>query len=341
MSPYSEQPARAFWKTAMAGQDPGRLGDLYRRKFEIRPQDRIATAGSCFARHLSGALGANGYRVMDVEPGPPWLDDATLRAHGYGLFSARYGHIYTARQLLQLAREAFGEGEPCEIAWTRKGRWYDAHRPGVDPNGLESEEEVRALRADHLAHVREMFETLNVFAFTLGLTEAWQDAAATTVFPTAPGTIAGTWDEARYRFVNFTAAEVLDDLRAFRALLARHNRHARMIVSVSPVALTATATDEHVLTASTGAKAVLRAAAGELAATDPGVDYFPAFELIASPATRGIHFGADMRTVSEAGAAAAMDLFFSQHPPLDGPAAADGTDDFEFCEEELLEAFAR
>ena len=33
--------------------------------------------------------------------------------------------------------------------------------------------EVRLARADHLAAVRSMFEQLEVFLFTLGLTEAW------------------------------------------------------------------------------------------------------------------------------------------------------------------------
>ena len=133
MTPYADLPEYCFWKAGVARSDPRKIRDLYRKKFEIRPQHRIATAGSCFAQHITGQLRKNGYRVLDVEPAPPWLDDATRRANGFDLFSARYGNIYTARQLLQLAREAFDGFEPSDVVWTRKNRFYDALRPGVDP----------------------------------------------------------------------------------------------------------------------------------------------------------------------------------------------------------------
>ena len=97
-------PPRSFWKTGVARSEPGAVRDIYHRKFEIAADDLIATAGSCFAQHITGKLRASGYAVMDMEPPPPWLPVQVQRAHGYGLFSARYGNIYTARQLLQLAR---------------------------------------------------------------------------------------------------------------------------------------------------------------------------------------------------------------------------------------------
>ena len=34
--------------------------------------------------------------------------------HGYGIYSARFGNIYTARQLLQLIQRAYGEFVPVE-----------------------------------------------------------------------------------------------------------------------------------------------------------------------------------------------------------------------------------
>ena len=48
--------------------------------------------------------------------------------------------------------------------------------------------------------------------FTLGLTEAWVSADDGAVFPAAPGTVAGEFDPARHRFVNFTVDEVVADL---------------------------------------------------------------------------------------------------------------------------------
>ncbi len=340
MTPYADLPEYCFWKAGVARANPRTIQDLYRRKFEIRARDRIATAGSCFAQHITGQLKTKGYRVIDAEPAPPWLDAPTRRANGYDLFSARYGNIYTARQLLQLAQEAFGDFEPPETVWTRKNRFYDAFRPGVDPRGVDSADEVLALRADHLIHVREMLTRMKVFIFTLGLTEAWMDAKGTTVFPTAPGTVAGQWDPARYRFVNFTSAEVLADLRAFRALVETHNRRFRMILTVSPVPLTATATDQHVLQANTYSKSALRVAATEMAATDDLVDYFPSYDLISAPAWGGVFFEPDRRTVSADGIAAAMSVFFDQHPPVgEAVEAAPLPPEDVHCEEQMQEAF--
>ena len=340
MTPYTDLPAHCFWKSGVARSDPLTVDNLYTRKFAIRPQDRIATAGSCFAQHLFRPLRANGYRVMDVEPAPRWVDKATRHAYGFGLFSARYGNIYTARQLLQLAREALSDFEPTEAVWTLDGRCYDAQRPGVDPGGLDSAEEARALRTAHLDAVRELFCQMNVFVFTLGLTEAWMSADGTTVYPTAPGTLAGAWDPERYRFHNFSVAEVAEDLRAFRALVQQTNRHFKMILTVSPVPLAATAGSDHVLLATTRSKSVLRAAASEVADADEGVDYFPSYELIATPFSGAQFFEPGLREVRPEGVAAVMRVFFDQHPPLskEDQEDADELDDIQ-CEDRLLEAF--
>lgn len=338
MTPYADLPEHCFWKSGIGNSTPLTVQELYARKFEIRATDKIATAGSCFAQHLAVALRGHGYRVMDLEPAPPWLDAGTCRAHGFGMYSARYGNIYTARQLLQLAREALEGFVPANPVWQRKGRYFDAQRPGVDPSGLDSAEEVLALRAAHLAAVRKLFTRMNVFVFTLGLTEAWMDAEGTTVFPTAPGTVAGQWDPARYRFHNFPVSEVVADLRAFRTLVQSVNRHFRMVLTVSPVPLAATAAGEHVLPANTRSKSVLRAAAGEVADDDPGVDYFPSYELIATPFSKGLFYRPDQREVTPEGVAAVMRVFFDQHPPLDSTKGAPVAED-PACEERLLEAF--
>ena len=265
----------------------------------------------------------------------------TRKAHGFGLYSARYGNIYTARQLHQLAREALEGFEPADPVWQRKWRYYDAQRPGVDPTGVDSAEEVMALRAAHLDVVRRLFTQMNIFVFTLGLTEVWMDADGTTVFPTAPGTVAGKWDPARYRFHNFSVGEVVADLRAFRTLVQQVNRHFRMILTVSPVPLAATARDTHVLLATTRSKSVLRAAAAELADSDEGVDYFPSYELIASPFSGGRFYAADRREVTAEGVNAVMRVFFDQHPPvIDAePEEPEETQGDPACEERLLEAF--
>jgi hypothetical protein len=121
---------------------------------------------------------------------------------------------------------------------------------------------------------------------------------------------AGRFDPDRHRFLNLGVREVVEDLDAFRAELRAVNPMARLILTVSPVPLAATAEPRHVWTATTLSKAVLRVAAEEIA-TRPGAIYFPAYEIITSPAARGGYFEADLRSVSAAGVDHVMRLFFT------------------------------
>ena len=325
-SPYAGLDPTRYWRSGVTETHPLTVEGLYARRFAISPEDRIATAGSCFAQHIAAQLRGRGFRVLDLEPTPWGLDPDRARAFGYGIYSARFGNLYTARQLLELLREATAPDPPGPIVWERSGRFFDALRPGVEPEGLASPEEVAAHRRDHLARVREMFAATQVFVFTFGLTEAWRDRATGRTLPTAPGTIAGRFDPALYEFHNFTAEETLADYRAFRAELEALNPGVRHLVTVSPVPLTATAADAHVLVASTYSKSVLRAVAGQLAAECPDVDYFPSYEIITAPWSRGVFFEPNLRAVSPAGVAAVMRVFFAAHAPQAAAADPAGAD---------------
>lgn len=347
-SPYTGLPERAFWRSAVASRAPLDPGDLYVPRFTISRQDKIATAGSCFAQHIGRALRGAAFNVLDCEPAPSDLDTDEAGARGYGLFSARYGNIYTARQLLQLLLEAEGQVRPATAVWERNGRFYDSQRPGTLPDGQSSEAAVLADRSRHLAALRGLFRDLDLFVFTFGLTEAWIHRATGTVYPTAPGTIAGRHDPSVFAFRNFDATEVLADFEAFRAALLQINPGVRFLVTVSPVPLTATATDMHVEVATAYSKATLRAVCGMLVARHADIDYFPSYELITSQNARGVYFEPNMRNVSSQGVAAAMHLFMTAHgigtaPQRAGPdpGAGPGADRANTqCEDALLEAFA-
>lgn len=350
MSPYRNLASHAFWKTGVQGLDPKDFPALYKKKFSITPTDRIATAGSCFAQHIARVLRGKGYPLVDAEPAPPGMTTPTAQSFGYGLYSARYGNIYNVRQLLQLLQEAKGAFAPAEAVWERNGRYFDALRPSVEPEGLESREEVQAHRARHLRAVRRMVVSMDVFIFTFGLTEAWLHRESGTVYPTAPGTIAGDFDPETFEFKNFTFREIYDDFLAVRRILNRRNPNMRFLVTVSPVPLTATASDEHVLAATIYSKSVLRAVAGQLSKEFDDIDYFPSYELIAAHPSRGAFYEHNLRTVSSAGVATAMNLFLSQHNSHEALAPAPGRrrrvvdeddEDPVICEEILLEAYAQ
>ena len=338
-NPYKNQPKHAFWRPAVAERHYADLEDLW-QPFTLKKAHKVATAGSCFAQHIGNNLARRGANFMDMEPAPSLFDNVDeARRWGFGVFSCRYGNIYTTRQLVQLFDEAFGHRVPAERVWEREGRFFDALRPGIDPVGQDSAEDVLALRTQHLARVREMFETLDLFVFTLGLTEGWESTEDGTMFPMAPGTVAGSHDPQEYRFHNLRYPEILADLEAFRDRLKAVNSGARMLLTVSPVPLIATATEDHVLPATVYSKSVLRAVAGDMARDYGDVSYFPSYEIIASHPGRGMFFNPDLRNVNQFGVDYVMTHFFSG--PLAEefqPSAMAPPEDLDLiCDEEKLE----
>lgn len=344
-SPYASQPERAFWRPAIADRHFSEIEAVW-DPIRLSPEDAVATAGSCFAQHIGRQLKRRGANYLDLEEAPYVLsEDEDKQRFGFGLFSCRYGNIYTARQLRQLFEEAFEQRVPAERVWTRDGRFFDALRPGVDPVGQDSEETVIELRNRHLAAVRKMFTQLDLFVFTLGLTECWESTVDGTAYPTAPGTICGQFDAQKYALRNLRHAEIMEDMESFWTALKRINPGARMLLTVSPVPLTATATDDHVLVATTYSKSVLRAVAGDLATDHEEIGYFPSYEIVSSHVARGAAFNPDLRTVNQAGVNGVMQHFFSGAlgEAFSGRRATqtNGPDDEVICDEERLEAFLK
>ncbi|MEX0282988.1 MAG: GSCFA domain-containing protein [Paracoccaceae bacterium] len=350
-SPYSNRPANRFWRSAVAETSPLELRDIYKKRWDIEPDWQIATAGSCFAQHIARYMRSSGYKVLDVEPKPNGLPDALAPQFGYQIYSARYGNIYTARQLLQLVREAVDGDRPADLAWEKDGRFFDSQRPNIEPNGFDSTAELLDHRAYHIAQVRRMLTEMDLLVFTLGLTETWQHTSSGTVFPTAPGTIAGQFDPALYHFRNFTFAEVHQDLcEVFNILDRLRDKPLHVMLTVSPVPLTATAEERHVLQSSTYSKSVLRAVAGQIQAERENVDYFPSYEIVTNPAARGVFYAANLRSVTSAGVDTVMKSFFAAHgsetpaPKADTAhidTADEGDGDDVICEDAMLEAFGK
>ncbi|RYG98834.1 MAG: GSCFA family protein [Alphaproteobacteria bacterium] len=349
-SPYIGLNKRSYWKTAVAGGMSDALSGIYRPRFTISTTDAVVTAGSCFAQHIGTNLKKRGYVVLDAEPAPPGLSPDVAKAYGFGLYSARYGNVYTARQLRQLLVEALSDQPTRAIAWLKNGRAYDALRPSVEPNGLPSAEDVARHRSAHLAAVRSLLEQVDVFVFTLGLTEVWLDRATGAAYPTAPGTVAGSYNPDEVRFHNLSYNEVVDDLNAAVDIIRNLRPSARFIFTVSPVPLTATATDDHVLVATTRSKAILRAAVDDVISKRADCDYFPSFEIITGAMSGNVFFEKNLRSVTAQGVKAVMNTFFSSHGDVQH---ADRTQEFSnpedqsdikdsvVCEDALLDAFAK
>jgi hypothetical protein len=310
--PYKGISDHCFWPKAMSVPAPGHIDPVTTAKL-ITATEKVATMGSCFAQHLAKHISRSGLDYFVAEQAPQGMDNKTAFNKNFGVFSARYGNIYTVRQAVQLFDRAFGTFTPAERAWMRPdGRWVDAFRPQIEPDGFDSPAHVDMAADAHLAHVRQVFTESNWLVFTLGLTEAWVSKADGAVYPIAPGVKAGDYDPERYGFVNFSLSEVWDDLQTFIGKIHAVNPDIQILLTISPVALMATYEPRHVLVSTVCSKSILRVAADQAERKYPNVIYFPSYEIITSPANEGRYYEDDLRQITDLGVSHVMRVF-SKH----------------------------
>lgn len=311
--PYQTLPAHCFWRRSIGGVAAAEVDPVVRASFKINATDRVATAGSCFAQHIARHLVINGFNYYVAEIAHPEIVHLA-GDYNYGVFSARYGNIYTSRQFLQTIQRAYGLLSPQDSAWeTENGRCIDPYRPQIQPNGFASLAELAADRRQHLASVRIMIEQMNVLVFTLGLTETWVSRADGAAYPLCPGVAGGRFDETKHAFLNLSVDEVIADMSEAITLIRSKNRDVRFVLTVSPVPLIATMEDRSVLVSTTYSKSVLRVAAEVVSTRFKGVAYFPSYEVITGNYSRGSYYADDLREVTEQGVAHVMRLFMKHY----------------------------
>ena len=286
------------------------------RRIAWRPRAAV------FAQHIARHLQASGFSYFVTETAHPLFNIQLTRDYNYGVFSARYGNIYTSRQLLQLLHRAYDIYVPAEDLWELPGgRCIDPFRPRIQPNGFATAAEFAADRVQHFRAVRQVVEELSVFVFTLGLTETWVCRTDGAAFPLCPGISGGSFDSSRHVFLNLGVTDVIGDLNESIDFIRLKNPTARIILTVSPVPLAATAENRSVLVSTTYSKSVLRVAAEETARHRDYVAYFPSYEIITGAYARGSYFADDLRNVTESGVDHVMRLFMRHYASSDINAA--------------------
>lgn len=353
MNPYENLSPNAFWRSGVAETPAGRLTSMWAPKFTFTKDSKVVTSGSCFAQHIGRNLKQNGYGWMETEPVPG--SDELKAEHHYGTFSFRTGNVYTARMWNQWLGWAI-EPDSCPlISWKGDSGHYDPFRPNVEPGGFATEMEMLASRKATLKAIKRGVEQADIFVFTMGLTECWRDASTGVEFAICPGTLAGEFDPDQHKFHNMGFVEVLTEMTSAYTKLKYLNKDIKVLLTVSPVPLTATASDRHVLNATSHSKSILRAVAGELSTKHDDIDYFPSYEIVTQQMFGDMFYNPNRRTVRPDGVAQVMSCFFNDltgentlpadltisgaAAPL--PPAEDGHDPAmdAKCEEELLAAF--
>jgi len=299
-TPYNFIENYSRWKNIIQIHDNKKVLDLKTSsaKFKVTKESKIASAGSCFAQYVALHFKTMKFNYLEME-------DCSENA---GFFSANYGNIYTTRQLLEFFNRAYSDNVEISNFWISDNIYIDKFRHSQGPLVFQDDDQAILNLKNHLHSVRSVFKNADFFVYTLGLTEAWQEVDSGMTFPTCPGTVAGNFDVRNHVFKNFSFSEVKSDLEEFIEKLVIINPRIKIILTVSPVPLAATAINQNVAISNSYSKSVLRAVAGEVSSNFDNVDYFPSYELFSLPQFENL-YDIDNRNPKKVAVDTAMTLF--------------------------------
>ena len=228
----------------------------------IEQDTRIVAFGSCFAANIGRYLAAIGFDVSTRRDGA-----AYIQRIGDGLVN-----VFAIRQQFEWAWENRVPEVELWHGWKAEEYGYD--------------EEVRLA-------TKKLFDEADVFILTFGLSEIWYDEPTGEVFWRAVPS--EKFDPSRHKFRLATYEETIDGMRQIHALIRKNWPSAKIIFTLSPIALAATFRPISCITASTVSKAILRTAIDVLhrEVTDSNFYYFPAYEVVKEGFVFG--FGEDRR----------------------------------------------
>jgi GSCFA family len=312
MHPYKSLKHYQYWNKTFSKFEYEEQQFIVNPGFKITTNNKIATAGSCFAQHIGRYLRKKGINIVYGETPPNFLSEDNPEYEKYFMYSAMYGNIYTIHQFSDLIEQAFNLKPIINDFFISDITSCDLLRPSII-NGEYSNKDLEELRIHHLKSVFNVFSNIDVLLYTYGLTEGWVNSNDGYAYPVCPGTVGGKYLPEQHHFKNYDYSEIYNTSYNIFKYLKEINPNLRIIVTVSPVALAATYNDRHVAVSTCNSKSILRAVVSGLVSKLDFVEYFPSYDILTSPASLGRYFKRDLREVNENGVAMAMKFFLDNY----------------------------
>lgn len=251
----------------------------FHKHFSLNREDGIFTMGSCFAREIESALQSKGFTI-------PVLDfvDNFMRSGGSGLgsnFDRSILNQYGAPSVFNQMKWAFDSEnylDPSIYSYEiLPGRYIDLDLPAyIKPAPLE---DVIA-RRNALTDCTRSLKNCKVLILTLGLSELWWDSLASCYRNTALLPRVLQQSPERFELHVLSYNELLAFTNNAIAIVKRIVPDVNILLTISPVPLNATHTNNDVMVANSYSKSVLRAVAEEVVCSNDFVHYYPSYEIV-------------------------------------------------------------
>lgn len=158
------------------------------RRMQVSHGDHASVAKHKIALFGTGAnlrLSERLPMVICTETAPAGASATLLSRYGYLGFSARTGEVGSLKALRLLFEAALAEA-PVQVWQRSDGRYVDALRPTVEPEGLASIDEVRQLHEHHLLAIRRALAETEEVVLVLGGDPTGHDTVSGTSYVCVP-----------------------------------------------------------------------------------------------------------------------------------------------------------
>lgn len=240
--------------------------------FALKPGEPIFTIGSCFARNIELRLMERGFPV----PMRDLLDQPEFK----GLHASALNN-YGVTSIWQELSWAFAEefDHRRHFVEALPGRFVDLNLSSklTRPEPLED----LLARRKAIIECTRLIRECRVVVITLGLAEVWWDNVGKAYLNEMPRPTLLKKEPGRFELHVLDAGEAATYLNKALELIKENGRvGVQVILTVSPVPLTATHRPEDVMVANTYSKSVLRVAAEQARLKFDFVHYFPSYESV-------------------------------------------------------------
>jgi hypothetical protein len=270
--------ANAHWNRSERGRRITVVGEGF-----IKPDSRFFAMGSCFAVEIRNALRARGCAVYPDYPSVAFDPDTQMPGKLPSRDNINHYDTFTIAQ--EIARAIDRRRWPRDDFWQvarfrfsqQKGwplAFQDPHRRHIFATTAQG---VADLSDKISACIDDGLAASDIVILTLGLTETWRIKASGLYAALGPE---NERDEIfpRLEFRATGYAENYENLRSTIERIWAAYPGKKIVLSVSPVALTRTWTGEDIARANLQSKATLRTVAGQICRDYPAVTYWPSYE---------------------------------------------------------------
>ncbi|MFW8637116.1 GSCFA domain-containing protein [Cribrihabitans pelagius] len=243
-------------------------------KFKLSPDMAFYMIGSCFAREIEKAFQRENKQVLSQIGELPAACDEQLNGDNSSIMTKFTTHsmLVELEQCLN-DKELPGKG----LIEATPGQYFNPQLHRLRTLGHSDALAVSEIVRKCVKRIQDA----DVVFLTLGLTEVWWDTELDIPMNVAPIHWKFARETNRFRFVSTDFAENLKSVRKLIELIREKSRKdVKIILTVSPVPLNRTFTDQDIIVANSYSKSTLRTVAHEVQAQYDFVDYFPSYELV-------------------------------------------------------------